>query len=1487
MYKTIKKGLSFILSAAIISLMTVIPSVSASAAELTPIVSGDEIKQEWKFSFGENDKDGYIHVSKTAHPVMGDLETGVETGYGFVGTYEEDFNFSGAYDALSMVKGHITELKETANGIGSVGSEAGTDGFDYPLKFAMYCDTGDYFRVSLTLTNLEAGEAKDVTVYSERKHVIVSHETITEGEEMKLEFSVDVEPVFFKGDGMRFVDDMLNISVAGRNVALKDMIIQKVEPGTTLWVLGDSTVTDGGSTLPLFNLIGCTGTGTSLSKYLPKNVAVSNQGEGGLNAWDNQHFAVADENIKAGDYMYVQYGHNHKNDGEKGYLGALDKYYQSCKRVGATLVIVSPIERHYAAQYNAAENKWSPWLAGYAVAGKGYVDCMIYGGETAAAQYVSTYDKEGVDAAEAYKESVLDANSTERKVTNIAFVDMNSYALEWLASISKEGTVMGTKYTNNAGLVDYYYQDATHPNDLGSEGLAEGMFLKAAEKIAEYPALAGLLKTYEGEIPADNSTASGRKASKVPQRIMDISWAWGDAYPEAVSAYEYPTVVRRVNFNDDGSLENMEVGLLDKSIMPTYGRGIVALYDEEGKLVKTAISNATEGNEKGYVGWVDNASDPGVQTLGFEGNNLNVNDGASIKAFIWGMLDQEGYPLTMKPYTDGTYEPVEFDYLVTNDTKEGPENFHFYGLKADKTFVNKNGWWVSPDRNMTLTGTSKCEGEEWYGAFAGTAGNVTHSISETKDGIIRIDGKIRNVQGKFKLRLLEPVQYPAGFDCFTIENGKVTDNAGNAHTITISGWTDFEYTLDLDKGESKLVIGDYTGETIKVSEYSKLLTDEMGPLPFATVVLRIENGSFEMTNFAVKNMTRKDALPKSDVRVSYVSGCDESMGTIAGSETADAGSAVKLSAVPNSGYRFIGWYDKQENGNRISTSKTIEVKTPCEDVTLYAMFEVHEGFYFDDSFNDYETGTKITQYGNDKPAAPEDVTLGGLVLSAGYRANGGVDGKAYISVDEVDGNKYMTCSSGGTSSSGRGVKFVFASPIDMADAKANGKSIVWEFDLKAENAGMTVLDSMGEYAKANITASEDWVNVKFIFDPVNLKKYMIVTDKDGIIEKLTASDLDENAKLVGATFYDYGEGKMMFDNMKIYDLGTDGTSAKMPQSAAITAPTGTQITIAGNTYTAGENGIANAVLTEGKYSVTAACAGYSDYSGEIVIDDTYAAEIEMTAKTTSPTTVTVNYVDENDTPIKEAVTIDNLYEEGPFELDIAHTYTIKNETDSGLYDIYVYNSENSDALTIESLGSENTINLVFDSMGTYAYYEDYSSSALGEVTLGGNALKMIENDNTAGIGKYLNVTPNSTSGNRDADLSFDVDAGVSEFECDMNIGASGDRPHQITFKGSGVEVFSLTQLAGGNDLYINCDADNAANAEKTTDYKGSEWIKVKAACNFTDHTITLVITSLDGKTEYYNGTVPMKNAEASMLDSMNMLAGRGWGHIGIDNIKIK
>lgn len=47
----------------------------------------------------------------------------------------------------------------------------------------------------------------------------------------------------------------------------------------------------------------------AVSKYLT-DMTVSNQGEGGLASVYNAHFDSAKSQWKAGDYLYVEYGHN-------------------------------------------------------------------------------------------------------------------------------------------------------------------------------------------------------------------------------------------------------------------------------------------------------------------------------------------------------------------------------------------------------------------------------------------------------------------------------------------------------------------------------------------------------------------------------------------------------------------------------------------------------------------------------------------------------------------------------------------------------------------------------------------------------------------------------------------------------------------------------------------------------------------------------------------------------------------------------------------------------------------------------------------------------------------------------------------------------------------------------------------------------------------------------------------------------------------------
>ena len=64
---------------------------------------------------------------------------------------------------------------------------------------------------------------------------------------------------------------------------------------------------------------------------MPENIAVSNQGEGGLATGDSSHFGNC--MLKQGDYLYVQYGHN--ENGTDLYKQQLEKYYDMAHKSGA------------------------------------------------------------------------------------------------------------------------------------------------------------------------------------------------------------------------------------------------------------------------------------------------------------------------------------------------------------------------------------------------------------------------------------------------------------------------------------------------------------------------------------------------------------------------------------------------------------------------------------------------------------------------------------------------------------------------------------------------------------------------------------------------------------------------------------------------------------------------------------------------------------------------------------------------------------------------------------------------------------------------------------------------------------------------------------------------------------------------------------------------------------------------------------------------
>lgn len=817
MNKQFKKMLSSALSIAMIATSIVLP-VTASA-ETTPIFEGDTVLKEWKFDFGaegSTPKDGYTLVTPDTSFVTNKVEG---EQYGFLGIGEEDYKLTDRYDGWTTQKGQVIELAAggTAenSGIGVVGA-GGTDeegkggkGNDifgnkgdvyYPTRFALKVADDTYYRIRATVTTLDPAKDAKVSLYTERKHPLYTEKTVSAGETFTTDFTIRVTPIYYEKSTPtgQIKDEMVTVGVLGENSALVSVEVQQVETAPTVWVLGDSTVTDGNTTLPFFTLQNYTGVGTGLTKYLRRDYAMVNEGEGGLNAADNNHFNMVKNRIKAGDYMYVEYGHNHKSDGPTGYKACLDKYYNACHAVGAKLIIVSPVQSINS--WNTTTNKWDD----------------RFGGETNFAGVGKAYVAEKVEAG----------------ATDIAFADLTKTSVAFVDKVTEDGG-------NVNSAAKFYYQttkgggtDASHPNDAGAENFAYCFFEAAKENddATQKAVLADLLANMTDETPnlvSAEVVAGGIGGTAWPQYIVPTT-------------EKYPIVIDNVEFNEDGSVKQVDVTVRDAEIVfNTYGVVIVTIYN-------------ADGTEKGKVyatDQVDNSTGKGPQTIHNFPSDIKLEEGDTYSVIVV-EADADTKPVEGGKVYSAVYKPTDIEkILITNEDNDGIEDFDYlgatYGGESPSSLEAYNGWTKRGSAGISLK-LNEANGMKYVevssdGAKNGAAAQgsfyvakdfvtekvmdgeeekeVVTDIGTTGRYIVSFDAKFVSgggLEARFVTGNTDKAAWGTeSITLFTIgTDGAVTANGKVIGTVSATAFTNVQYILDMDLGKAYVTVGG--GDEIEV-----------------------------------------------------------------------------------------------------------------------------------------------------------------------------------------------------------------------------------------------------------------------------------------------------------------------------------------------------------------------------------------------------------------------------------------------------------------------------------------------------------------------------------------------------------------------------------------------------------------------------------------------------------------------------------------------
>ena len=281
---------------------------------------------DWKYSFGPKPLTGYRQVAPNT-------PYAAETGYGF------------------DLGSDIVMVERSANDPVAAGYATGKEG--KPFFFSVSVPEGNY---KVTVTLGDAAAASETTVRAELRRLMVERLRTEPGQFQTRSFIVNVrQPAIASGGQVRINareqstearawDDLLALEFAGPHAALVSLQIEKVDL-PTLWLIGDSTVCD--QPVEPYN-----SWGQMITRFFRPNIAVANHAESGesvAGALSARRFDKIWSEIRPGDYLFVQFGHN---DMKSSAPNALETFTSNLRRIVAETrqrsgvpVLFTPVSR--------------------------------------------------------------------------------------------------------------------------------------------------------------------------------------------------------------------------------------------------------------------------------------------------------------------------------------------------------------------------------------------------------------------------------------------------------------------------------------------------------------------------------------------------------------------------------------------------------------------------------------------------------------------------------------------------------------------------------------------------------------------------------------------------------------------------------------------------------------------------------------------------------------------------------------------------------------------------------------------------------------------------------------------------------------------------------------------------------------------------------------------------------------------------------------
>lgn len=218
-----------------------------------------------------------------------------------------------------------------------------------PLSFKIDVPKQGNYKVTVVIQ--AAQPIEEILIFTGRRRLAYKGK-IAAGCTLRQEMTVNVCDIIPRGKEEVYIDRSLDVTIVADKPRITEIQAEELEC-PTIYIAGDSTVTDQSGEYPYAPGTCYCGWGQMLTAFLDGKTAVSNHAHSGLTTEtfrSEGHYEIIEKYIKKGDFFFLQFGHNDQKhqhlQAQTGYKKNLIRYVQEVRQKGAFPILVTPLARN-------------------------------------------------------------------------------------------------------------------------------------------------------------------------------------------------------------------------------------------------------------------------------------------------------------------------------------------------------------------------------------------------------------------------------------------------------------------------------------------------------------------------------------------------------------------------------------------------------------------------------------------------------------------------------------------------------------------------------------------------------------------------------------------------------------------------------------------------------------------------------------------------------------------------------------------------------------------------------------------------------------------------------------------------------------------------------------------------------------------------------------------------------------------------------------